>query len=921
MDYVITRIEKKITLLKSLNQQREICLFYQVRLEYILVFILSYLWNKNFDSLEVDDKEYIISKVFRPTIGDIFSICRKLDVKKEIFKVNKIYRSLEKYTHVRNSFLGHGYTFADGVEDLSDKLSELYEEIISSNTKKLTVLTKKNDLVLVTAINKDTASGVRFLCEESSFSPWVCSRKVFDFKLDNIYGSFDPYNYFRLSPFIDISFDEEIFLYCSVQERLLGQLKYNQLFKTKQIYKEWEEFCDLKIDIDEFREKSSNGTILNTFVNNYKKYIPLKIKEKVSRFLLEDKASVSATVWGHGGVGKTATIQSVCEDLANVDKYRNKIFDYIIFLTAKDRKFNFETGEVEDILSDERVESLESIVQKINKILFDEPTNSVEDILNYQGKLLLVIDDFETFSSEEKTRITEFIRKLNINNHKVVITTRADLRIGEQITTNELSEEETLNFLLELIPIEFPQKIIVSDVEKTLRHNDRYKTVFEITGGRPLFIFQFAHLYAANQNFPDKILQYDIKAYGSATKFLFERVYEYLSPDAKKLFVIIGKLVQSDDLSHLIGKAKFVLSMEHDEDRFNSAVEELIKLKIIEVREGDVFHIYSKEIWQIMINYYQQFDEPVRENWGIRLERVGYDKNSVEQSLLQRADVSRVSGSESEVINAYNQLLNRVSCPQNIKLLALLNLGAYLFNDRGKIEEAIKLFEDKAPVFAKSGNFIKMYATYLWTTKEYRRRAIKILIEYFVDKESFFQENIDLELYGLWITYHSSLIIAEIDELASEKEYRSIIKSVYNEQLKEKERILLEIYKKGRILFDHIKRLEIDDGKISTTARMSSINGLLYLTEVCIRLKEFDAAENICLYAFEKFPENAMEQFYSKFKKLYVSQNKFSHSAYNIYKEFLKAKNKNIINFEQVKIPKIGQVRVIKLPNSAKPKN
>ena len=69
-------------------------------------------------------------------------------------------------------------------------------------------------------------------------------------------------------------------------------------------------------------------------------------KNKLITFLKDGKSSVAAILWGHGGVGKTATIQSVCDDFSNSER---KFFDYVIFLSAKDRIYNIHTGDVNDI--------------------------------------------------------------------------------------------------------------------------------------------------------------------------------------------------------------------------------------------------------------------------------------------------------------------------------------------------------------------------------------------------------------------------------------------------------------------------------------------------------------------------------------------------------------------------------------------
>jgi hypothetical protein len=921
MDYITNRLEKKIGILKAFNERRELALYYQVRLEYILIFILSYLWNKNFDKLSITDKEFVLSKIARPTLGDIITICRKLDRKREVFGVNKINEAIEKYPFIRNKHLGHGYTFEDKIQEYLQNLEELYQNITSNNPDKPSFLSQEFDFILVLKYEDKKFSGMRFSCSEMTYSPWICAEDVNDFQIGNIYANCDIYNYFRVSPFINIDKAEKIYLYCSIQEKLLGQAKYNQIFETNQTFMEWKDFSNFSLNIDSFKRKSSNGTILNNFENNYKKYIPLKIKEKLKRFLLENRASVCATVWGHGGVGKTATIQSLCEDLSNEAQFSEKQFDYIIFLTAKDRKFNFETGEIEDTSADDRVDSLDSIIQKINQILFDEPVVDKAKVKNYQGRLLLIIDDFETFPSDEKVEVQNFINELDINHHKVVITTRANIRIGEQITTSELSADETMDFLKELLPSEFSNKIEISKFERDFSSQERKDKIFEITSGRPVFIFQFAHLYAANQGNPDKILESHLKSKSSAVRFLYERIYDYLQLDARKLFVVIGKLIDSEDeLSHLLGKAKYVLNMEHEEERFNNATDELIKLKIIEVKEGDVFHVYSKEIWEIMKFYYNEFDERIQANWNERLIKVGRTRNPVDQSLLLNADKSRLTQDEEVVKRAYNRVLNRHNCPKDIRLQALLNLGAFLFNDKGKKQEAIELLNGYSSFFENDWAFLKNYATYLWSTTnlepngslKYRQDAVKLLLEYYGQGLDL-DDITNLELTSMILIFRSTLIISYLEDLKIKLEYKEIKSSHYNMQYQEQINKLKDVSLLGEKIFEQTKKVNLDDIKLQS-AKSRIVNALLQFLDIADRLEQFTIAEEICLFAFENFTD-VHAQFYQKFKKLYASQNKSVHEAYNIYLRKIMGNSKNdpLLMLSNKEMPKVGDIKVIKL--------
>ena len=115
-------------------------------------------------------------------------------------------------------------------------------------------------------------------------------------------------------------------------------------------------------------------------------------------------------------------------------------------------------------------------------------------------KILLIFDDFETFSKEEKIKITEFVSSLNINHHKVVITTRsANLITGIEIQTSELTKDQTVNFLIEALKNEFPS-FNREQLEIELKKIDFQEKIHEITSGRPLFILQLVVLLIQTNN-------------------------------------------------------------------------------------------------------------------------------------------------------------------------------------------------------------------------------------------------------------------------------------------------------------------------------------------------------------------------------------------------------------------------------------
>ncbi len=77
---------------------------------------------------------------------------------------------------------------------------------------------------------------------------------------------------------------------------------------------------------------------------------------------------------------------------------------------------------------------------------------------------------------------------------------------------------------------------------------------------------QLAYIIAARGI--DVALKFDIKSDSKAVDFLFGRIFDYLSNQAKELFAIISLLVTTNNLSNILHKAQFILNMEFDNTGF-----------------------------------------------------------------------------------------------------------------------------------------------------------------------------------------------------------------------------------------------------------------------------------------------------------------------------------------------------------------
>lgn len=774
MNYILHQLDKKINLLNALDKKHELKVHLQAKLEFYLIYTLGYLWNRNITRVTQEKKEEILKTILKPSIGSIVSIARTLDIDAEIFgnkKLNKLRESIDKYPNIRNEQIGHGYTFEDEISSSITIFNEILDLFQDTNS----LLFAEHDLILVTNKGESAYSGINYKSNGSDYMLWNCPLKVQDFEPNSLYIKYKNGEYFRISPFILIVDENEFYTFSSIEEKLTGRTKFNQLLKTGKLVLELPELTTINISEDLYKIKTSNGTIINKFSKDWKNYIDVGISNHVINFLTKNNSSVFATLWGHGGIGKTSAIQKVCEQLANSEY---KKFDYIIFLSAKDRYYNYYKGVIEEINGN--FNTLKEIVEFINRIVFDKVGNiDQQDILNFEGKVLIVIDDLETFKKEEKNNITQFIQQLNINYHKVILTTRsATLITGIEIEANELTENKTLEFLISAAKNEFPEVNFDKDFKLFKKYS---KQIFEITSGRPLFILQFLILYTQNGSINETLL-IDIKSLEQARSFLYDRIYDYLSNDAKNMFLAMNLLVNNDDdLTGLLANLKFILNKEEETTSFDNALNELIKLRIVERLDVDFFKVYSPEILKLMRSYYEkkgkEYDGDITNRYN--LIKTG-QKLETDYALLKIADSKRLDASESEVENHYRRIIKRESAKYDVRLKALFNYATYLFSQNGRIDKALKLFSDYWHWFKSDSDFILQNSKFHWAegSSVNRYKAIDIL-ENYLSLRPKISEDRYLEILGSQMTYSAIMLVDERNEIKDKRRFKEISERQY----------------------------------------------------------------------------------------------------------------------------------------------
>lgn len=863
MNFISSQLNRKIAFLQSDGQSSELKSYYQAKFELYIIYIMSYLWNKHWSELGAEHKEQVARQILKPSIGTIVSITRQLDFNKEFFgnkKLKLLSQFINDYPGFRNEKIGHGFSFEDDIDDYLKFFEDFFSIIEGSNVHNIF---DSIDLIKVLKEEGGFYKGISYKSDGITYLSWVCPKNVREFEVGEVYALANNSEYFKISPFILIQNESDFFSFVSIEEKLTGRAKYNRLIKTGNSSFFINAFEKLWVSGDGTKRKSVNGTVINVFENNYRKYIDVGITSQIANFLGKNRSSVFATIWGHGGVGKTASIQRVCDMLCSQD---SKIFDYIIFLSAKDRLYNIYQGKVDSIVGG--ISSLNDIIINLNKIIFDSLDPDPTPIISYEGKILIVIDDFETFVSTEKDRIVSFIKELDINHHKVVLTTRAAILItGEEIQTKELNEDESVLFLHQAIVNEVPS-FNTGLLKKELENDAIKKSVFKITSGRPLFILQLG-IYAAQKGSIGAALNAEISSSKNALNFLYDRIYDYLSSNAKNMFLAISLLVDENDLSGLIQNLRFVLNKEDKEDEFQSALNELIKLKIIVIENRDFFKVYSADIYKLMKLYYQKKGSEFDGGINSRFKMIFKVKNApTEVALLDNADASRALADESEVENKYRYILNRDKTPYDIKLKAVLNFASYLISNKNKIDKALKVYRDYNQIFQQEPVFVESYAVCAWasTDSKAKYRAIEIIQEFLSSNPPIGFEN-QLELLGMLVTYKSVLVVAERDELKIANKFSEIAKPEYDKLYSAQKQRMYDIFNsQGGKLYTFVK--DMDLMKLSSSCRNWVLDGLSHYVEVSIKNFKRDIGKAVCEKIINEMPQNYQLPFIIKLNKI-----------------------------------------------------
>lgn len=719
---IFTYIKNKLNLNSDSSE------LYRIRIEVYIFLCLWFLFDKNWNTLPADDQSEIKKKLIKPSIWTLIEIIRILDTD-DIF--NNIMKIINLYPNIRNQYVGHWYDiwinddYLMELKKLWNAIEKYYESSNNLIFKHQDDPFSKNLLFVVTnnSVNhwKYTWYSINY---EQILNKWECPSKVRDFEPGSQYIGYDTNKYFKISPFIYIENEwSNIFIFSKVDDPLSGRISFSWIRWSeikKSINYKWLTKL-LNVEDDRWREKSStNATIKNKYNEEIWRYIEIwstQIQAQLKEFIRNESWNL-AILWWHGGLWKTTQVQKFCHNIFWDNK---KNFDYIIFLSAKDRKFNYLTSKIDEISWN--ITSFDEIIRTVNKVIFSEDSNDPKILNGKNIKLLLIIDDFETFADEEKEKIIRYIEKdLNAIDHKVIITTRnVDLIDNwKKIEIQELWLDETNIFLINSIDSEKWTYNPLTDRIKNLSIEDQ-KNIHKITfDGKPIAILQLSNVILQNPEILNTLKSVNLN-WNDLSNFLYWRIFDQLK-FSKKIFLGLWVILKDNDLSV---KKDDLLSLTWIESSdFNKGLNELIKLKII-YQEGEFISLYSREILKYIKD---RSNEPIFIEMNSKLQNNLLEQPKFEDYLIKAKELYYIN--PKEALSYYERIIKNYKIPINLrKNWIIWFINCYTQVIEWKIEKISWLLDESISDFKNDAWFLVYISKIFFDTEDnnLQIKSIKIL--------------------------------------------------------------------------------------------------------------------------------------------------------------------------------------------------
>lgn len=300
-------------------------------------------------------------------------------------------------------------------------------------------------------------------------------------------------------------------------------------------------------------------------VNNIKANIPTQgnsqffgRKKKLSKIRQEiiEIPNQNGIIYGPGGVGKTALLIELSQQLYNESDKEDVLYSNIIWVSAKSNFYYWEQNAVFD--KPQQFETLENILQIILRFFdYDEDVNeySNEELKDLvfgileEHKVLLVLDNFETIAKNEISRIISFFEtdvkrflRKKPTYFKVIITSRELIPSGYyQVKLDGLELKESKQLMSSI----YEQ---YKDGQTQLT-NEQCELIHQASQGIPIVIKHcLGRVYEFNEPLSDVLAKLANET-NEVIKFSYSEIIAHLKKDEKFLQILILLEIKNEPLS------------------------------------------------------------------------------------------------------------------------------------------------------------------------------------------------------------------------------------------------------------------------------------------------------------------------------------------------------------------------------------
>lgn len=206
--------------------------------------------------------------------------------------------------------------------------------------------------------------------------------------------------------------------------------------------------------------------------------------EELKKFVYGKKGvlrkKTSYCLFGYGGVGKTAlvleTIKNIVRDVIDETTINSYSPSFILFFSAKKLELNVSSasGTIEQLEIKNSFFDFETLKKSIFSYL------KIESFHNFDKAGLIIIDNYETLSQEERNKIREFIEYESPSQIQYIVTSRNEERFDERTCLSGFNDKESGKvFILEYLT--------ENDINLQLSQKD-IENLLDITKGNTLVL-------------------------------------------------------------------------------------------------------------------------------------------------------------------------------------------------------------------------------------------------------------------------------------------------------------------------------------------------------------------------------------------------------------------------------------------------